>query len=350
LEEEKGIFLVDTPRPPAPPPLPPSAPLVIRPPWLDGANAPSTELAASRAHLRRHLEDLLDKTMAEGEAGQNDRRFIERLLQRVERNQLDLPPFPDIARELDALLRQPATDILQIAKVVERDPGLIKRVWTHARSAMYSSAPRSLHHAVARVGLDTLWQIGMSVCLNDNVFRVEGFQDIADEMRFHGLATAEVAAGISGERRGSLYLAGLLHDVGGLLILRTASSKGVDQLPQRALVRLVVEQQHTAFGVMIVDAWKLDETVAAGMAWHHDPSKAPPQARHAAQVVNAAHIAAHAIGITRKVDAPNILEAARADIARQGFDAEEAFAIARHIYAELDHQEAPPPEATEPPP
>ena len=37
-------------------------------------------------------------------------------------------------------------------------------------SALYATRPRSLHHAVARVGLDALWRIGMSVCLTTPCF------------------------------------------------------------------------------------------------------------------------------------------------------------------------------------
>ena len=109
--------------------------------------------------------------------------------------------------------------------MVERDPGLVRRVWRQARSALYASPRGSLHHAVARVGLDALWRIGMSVCLNDTVLRVDGFQDEAGELRSLGIATAEVAAQLGGEKRGNLYMSGLLHDVGRLLVLRAAGEE-----------------------------------------------------------------------------------------------------------------------------
>ena len=130
------------------------------PPWREGDRLRSLDPESVHNHLVSELDTLIREVRAKrSDTRDGDLRLIERLIQRVDRRQLDLPPFPDIARELDTLLRQPDTDLVQIARVVERDPGLIRRVWTCARSAMYNSPPRSLHHAVARVGLDTLWQI-----------------------------------------------------------------------------------------------------------------------------------------------------------------------------------------------
>jgi HD-like signal output (HDOD) protein len=285
--------------------------------------------------VRRHLRDQLRALHEELSTGP-DRALAERLLVLVETDQLDLPPFPDVARELDELLQQSTTDILQIARVVERDPGLVRRVWTHARSSMYASAPRSLHHAVARVGLDALWRIGMSVCLNDNVFRVEGLQGEAAAVRAHGIVVAEVAAQLAGERRGSLYLAGLLHGVGDLLVLRSAAAPGAAPASIEA-VRRVADRTRAGLSVLVAHSWKLDDVVIAGLGFHPNPDKAPRSQQRAARIVRAANICAHATA-SPQAGYPDPVPLVQA----LGLDARKGLSRAEEVLAELARDDRPP--------
>lgn len=304
-------------------------------PWKAVKPAPSLDPLVVQKHLKERL-----KALAEDARHAADAKFVERLLVQLDRDQLDLPPFPDIAQELDELLKQTTTDILQIARVVERDPGMVRRVWTHARSAMYASAPRSLHHAVARVGLDALWRIGMSVCLNDTVFRVEGMQTAAESVRHHGIATAEIAAMLGGERRGSLYLAGLLHGIGELIILQVAANKR-QRPPSHTIIRQVADEVGSAMGVLIVHSWKLDDTVVVGVGNYASPEEAPKAGQRVARIVRAASIAAHASRLAREGIA---LESADpvAEIQELGFDPWKALNRAEAVYNELYETAGPP--------
>ena len=92
-------------------------------PWAKGHVVPSIDAEIVRRHLLKHLRELKEEAEEPG-----DTALVERLERMVTADQLDLPPFPAVARELDALLKQTTTDILQIARVVERDPGMVKRV------------------------------------------------------------------------------------------------------------------------------------------------------------------------------------------------------------------------------
>ncbi|MFM2244653.1 MAG: hypothetical protein RL071_727 [Pseudomonadota bacterium] len=298
-------------------------------PWRRGAPAPALDLAAVRGHLRFTLDELA------GRASNNaDRALPEQLNRLISTDQLDLPPFPDVARELDELLKQTTTDILQIARVVERDPGLVRRVWTHARSAAYSAAPRSLHHAVARVGLDALWRIGMSVCLNEATFKLDGMQDQADRVRQHGIVAAEVAALLGGERRGALYLSGLLHGAGELIVLRATSSLPHPR-PSPMMIQQVIEATRAPLGVLVATSWNLGPTAAAGIGFFPAPDLAPAADRATARIVRAASIAATATA-PQLVGAPPIdPELAAADIRELGLDATAALRRADEVWRSL---------------
>lgn len=303
------------------------------PPWRQGAATSSLEPMGLRNHLRLALDELSGHA-----SNQADRALPEQLNRLIINDQLDLPPFPDVARELDELLKQTTTDILQIARVVERDPGLVRRVWTHARSAAYSAAPRSLHHAVARVGLDALWRIGMSVCLNEATFKLEGMQDLADLVRQRGIVAAEVAALLGGERRGALYLAGLLHGSGELIVLRTAASLPSPR-PSPLMVQQVIERTRAPLGVLIATSWNLGATAAAGIGYVPSPEAAPAQDRATARIVRASSIAATAT--QPGAEGNGWAEVAAADIRELGLDADAALRRAAEVWRSFHEEPAP---------
>lgn len=303
-------------------------------PWAQGHVVPSVDADIVRRHLLKHLRDLKEEAEEPG-----DTALVERLERMVAADQLDLPPFPAVARELDELLKQTTTDILQIARVVERDPGMVKRVWTHARSAMYSSPPRSLHHAVARVGLDALWRIGMSVCLNNTVFRVEGYQHEADRVRGHGIIAAEVAAALGGVKRGSLYMAGLLHDVGRLIILRAASEGHRRGTARPEFLDQVVDRTRTWLSVLVASSWGLDDDVTHAIAFHFDPEAAPKSNVKESAAVKAAGIAAHATGLSRAGITAEGSDPVQ-EIETLGYDPMKALELASEIMDQLAQAEA----------
>jgi HD-like signal output (HDOD) protein len=229
-----------------------------------------------------------------------DQEFLRRLIRLLGTDKLDLPPFPDVAWQLDTLLRLGDPPLVKVVKIVRREAALVRRVWTQACSAYYARPPNSLDHAVARIGFDALWRIGMSTCLYSSVFRVRGFQEHADSVRRHGIVAADVAAWLSGEKLGPVYLAGLLHDIGKLIIYRAASAPKRGELPSAHLVQRICLQQHAAIGVLVAYDWKLGPAVAGGIGYHHDPDQAPEDHVTIARQVQIANIAAHTAELSRK--------------------------------------------------
>ena len=267
----------------------------VTPPWQGGTVAPSVDVEAVRPHLMGVLFDIQD-----GCESPADYAFLNRLIRMLSLDQLDLPPFPDVAWQLDTLLRLGDPPLVRVVKIVRREPALVRRVWTQACSAFYARPPNSLDHAVARIGFDALWRIGMSACVHSEVFRVRGFQDQADTVRRHGIVTADVAAWLSGKKLGSVYLAGLLHEVGKLVVYRAASTTTAVGLPSLDLVDEVAASVHSSIGVMVAHAWKLGEETAAGVGFYHRPESAPEAHVEIARQVQIANIATHTAKLSRQ--------------------------------------------------
>lgn len=303
------------------------------PPWATGGVAPSIDPDEVRPHLMGTLFEIQDACKSEA-----DRAFLLRLIRLMGTDQLDLPPFPDVAWQLDTLLRLGDPPLVRVVKLVRREPALVRRVWTQACSAFYARPPNSLDHAVARIGFDALWRIGMSACVHSEVFRVRGFQEAADTVRQHGIVVADVAAWMSGKKLGAVYLAGLLHDVGKLMIYKAATTNKSQSMPDLDLVERVGAQLHASIGVMVAHAWKLGPEVAAGIGFHHDPSAAPAQFHETAMQVQVANIATHTAVLSRQgEDCGGLLELL--NLEGMNFDVARTIGKAHEIMDGLEQQQ-----------
>lgn len=264
------------------------APDIVEGPWLRGGVPSGGSCEEVRTALLRELYEEKERQLEPA-----DKAFLERLIQLVGTEKLDFPPFPDVARQLDSLLKERDPSMFQVVRLVEQDPALLRRVWLAGSSAAYSQPPSGLHHAIARIGFDALWRIGMAVCLHSQVFRVRGFQRRADEVRAHGIAVGELSAWIRDEKRGHHYLAGLLHDVGKLVVFRAASVKDGLDAPSRSVVEAIQDRHHPSLSLLAAHAWSLGDNVATGAGFHHHPISAPKEYHRIAQTLRAADIALH---------------------------------------------------------
>jgi len=267
---------------------------LVEGPWLRGGVPSSSDPNQVRTELLRALYE-----EQEGQQAPEDEAFVQRLIQVVGTQKLDFPPFPDIARDLDALLKERDPSMFHVVRLVEQDPALVRRVWVAGSGAAFMTAPSGLHHAIARIGFDALWRIGMAVCMHSQVFRVRGYQAAADDVRAHGILVGELAAWIRDEKRGHHYLAGLLHDVGKLVVYRAASVRDGLTAPNTKLVQMMVDRHHPALSMLAADAWNLGDRVTAAVGFHHHPISGPDEVQDLARIIWAADVAAHTAKATR---------------------------------------------------
>lgn len=242
-------------------------------PWLSflrarGAPPTSALLEEVRTHL---LAEILHETQHAQDPG--DQAFLQRLAKVLVTSDLHLPPFPSIARELDNLLFRGDPSVVEVTAVVERDPGLLREVWLRASGANFRKPPSRLDEAIARIGFTDLWRIAMQMSMQSPVFRAGTFQQEAEAIHEHGVLCADIAAQLSREPRGNAYLAGLLHDVGKLVIFRAAGGGGKDK-PNGTLVERMVQNHHSAIGMLAARSWNLGADVEFAIGFHHHPPAA----------------------------------------------------------------------------
>ena len=147
-------------------------------------------------------------------------------VRRIIRELESLPTFPDVLIKLEDEMRDSQSSAGSIAKVVERDMALAGRLLKVANSAYYGSSYgeiTDIRQAVTRLGQREIRMLAVAVTL------IRAFPDSAhhvDPIEFwkHSLAAAGASRSLAGfqpsERVNAEegYTAGLLHDVGWLVI------------------------------------------------------------------------------------------------------------------------------------
>ena len=260
-------------------------------PWDGGLPVPTAQPDDARTAVLEVLWAEVDRTTDEG-----NRAFLQRLARECGSRKLDFPLFPDAALQIDAVLRGREPSVADVARIVRREPDLVRRVWQDANGVNFARKAGTLDEAIVRIGFDALWRIGMRACMNAPVFRVRGFQDEVNHVRAVSIVTADVASALV--PGGDVYLAGLLHAIGKLVVYRAAMARPPAPEPDPELVRRLARTLHAQIAVLVADAWKLSPEVVAAIAFAPDPALASSTGAGAvvfeqARAVRAGCIAAH---------------------------------------------------------
>jgi putative nucleotidyltransferase with HDIG domain len=223
-----------------------------------------------------------------------------------------IPMLPGHVRELIQLALDPDVPAKRIASVVANDPVLAMQVIRMANSAFSAPAIRitSIDEAVVRLGTQAVRNVVIAGCLSAQLAdpRIYGRRgaDVVD----HCIGTAFLASRLA-ERYGTsgeLFLSGLLHDIGKLLILKLAHEyrQRSPHGPTDEEVETVIAERHSQMGGWLAGRWDMPGSIADPIVWHHDPAWA--EARTPVAVVYAANRLAHRYGFGCDADASDLLE------------------------------------------
>lgn len=203
------------------------------------------------------------------------RQYLRALLTRVG-ERCNLPPLPAVAVRAMQLVRDPETTAEALTKLVSTDGALAARVLRMSRSALYARRvpPATLQDAILMVGFESLKKILVAASARA---AYEGRDATSERLWKHALATAlaadELGARSGQPRGGPAFIAGLLHDMG-KLVLHLADPKafatlGIDDEARETEIFGVT---HAAVSGSLAEQWGLEETIVDALLSHHAPA------------------------------------------------------------------------------
>lgn len=182
---------------------------------------------------------------------------------------------PHVIQRLLAVLAEPKSSARDVERVLTTDAALVTRVLRLASSAAYARRPvRDLLGAIQTVGLHEVQKLAVSAHF------ARGEDPFLRELWAYALAvafTSERIGQASGRRDAEPFLAGLLHDIGSLVMHELLGARharlgivpGEDR--QCALEREAFGFDHADLGAMTAARWNLFPDLELVAQLHHDP-------------------------------------------------------------------------------
>ena len=210
------------------------------------------------------------------------------LVERIDKDRIDLPVLPQVAGKVMALANDPAADAARLSALIHQDQALAAHVLRIANSPAYM--PRtpiaSLQHAVAMLGVNQLSEIAVTISLKSGTVKIPGHEGDVRQLWRHALASGAYAKEIARMRRynvESAYLCGLLHAVGKPVVLKTVTTIAAEMHVPLELSAIIafLDGYHSRIGNLIATEWSLPPQVADAITYYGIYEQAPSHRQEA---------------------------------------------------------------------
>jgi len=207
-------------------------------------------------------------------------------------HETELATFPGIYFRIKEILDSPSSSAADIARVVSTDVGLSAKLLKLVNSPFYGFADTidSIAHAVSLVGIKEISTLALGIST------INFFKDIPPELMDmktfwrHSLSCGILSRLISMRAKKThrdiepdrLFTAGLLHDVGRLIIFKKQPYASVQALlyARENMIPLVDAESevlgfdHTEIADLLLSEWNFPVAITTAIVNHHDPKSA----------------------------------------------------------------------------
>lgn len=194
--------------------------------------------------------------------------------------------LPEVCQQFSRLLEDECSD-LELAELIGYDSVLAARLFSLANDGrLYSQPAESISEAISRVGKDRLRRLMASTTATNVFANVESDIVAMDNYWHHSvccaLACESLARQSDLEAPQRLFIAGLMHDIGQLVIYQVLPDLAIEVLRkagEQESYRYRMEQEiigitHAAVGQELLSRWQLPMLVQKVVEFHHEPQLA----------------------------------------------------------------------------
>ncbi|MFW2372138.1 MAG: HDOD domain-containing protein [Gammaproteobacteria bacterium] len=198
---------------------------------------------------------------------------------------IKLVSLPEIFIRVNQVMSDPNHDAKQLGDVISHDPSLTARILRIVNSAFYGLRVKIelVSRAVSVIGEEDLRNLVLATSAVETFKRIPNELVDIDLFWRHSIHTGIVAKLLSrhcnilhGER---LFVAGLLHDIGKLIMYHQEPDLSQDILLEASDTDGVIfraEEEilgfnHADVGGALITAWKLADTLKDTISYHHAP-------------------------------------------------------------------------------
>ncbi len=178
-------------------------------------------------------------------------------------------------------------DTRDLLAAIDRDPALTARILRTANSPFFAQtrSVTSVTRAVVVLGLPMIRNLTLGLTVWDATTSHLTPQQ-ARTLWDHSLAVAHAARDLAARTRvcagGDAFTAGLLHDVGKMILAKQFPDAYRPLLAEAAMTPLLPETEraavghdHAEIGALLFERWRLPKVLVDAVAHHHDAQLAP---------------------------------------------------------------------------
>jgi putative nucleotidyltransferase with HDIG domain len=195
---------------------------------------------------------------------------------------------PIVFNKLQEALHDPDLSFKDFDAIISADPSLMARLLKVANSSFYGldTKVETITHALGVVGVKPLIEMAVSAVMVQKLKGISpGMLNIQSFWKHNvacGLASRAIAQNLGRGNLEAFYTAGMLHDIGFLIICQGSPKKAqeimarckFDDIPQSQAEEEVFGFSHAQVGALIFKEWGLAPSLIEAVRYHHDPSQA----------------------------------------------------------------------------
>lgn len=203
----------------------------------------------------------------------------------------NLISLPEVSLRVNNMANDPDSTAEDMGKVISQDPALVARMLKIANSAYYGSSTDvdTITRAIAILGTNKIRDLVLSTAASQAFDGIPNdlisMQDFWHHSLYCGIL-AQILAKSSTKKieSESIFISGLLHDIGQLVMFNQSPEKsheailllmeGSQELSTFEAERHVFGFDHAQVGAALVNKWKLPKLIAECVAFHHEPENA----------------------------------------------------------------------------
>ncbi|HZQ47799.1 MAG TPA: HDOD domain-containing protein [Verrucomicrobiae bacterium] len=218
-----------------------------------------------------------------------------------------LPPSPRLLVKLLELFKHPDINVDEVVRLISHDPSFTAEVLKRCNTVHFGGAKpaEDIFEAVSRLGFQEIYNIVLAMFAATAILRPEAGGSAHVEILWRHSVAVAVAAGVlakvAGESHPASFTAGLLHEVGKVIMVSADKSMYAVAVENSAMFRrtmVVTEKEvfgfnHAEVGACLLARWNLPPNIVAAVLHHHSLDGAGEFERLAA-TVHLANVVAHA--------------------------------------------------------
>jgi HD-GYP domain-containing protein (c-di-GMP phosphodiesterase class II) len=232
------------------------------------------------------------------------RQSFSDILQKFSAGKIVPPAMPQVVFELRNVIKREEAAVKDVSDIIEKDPVLSLRLISVARSPVYKGFGdvKSVQAAIPRLGFKETLSIAMAIS-NKSLYEAKQpqFRVALDKMWGHSLACAYasklIAQSLVLADPETIFLMGLTHDVGKVILLRAFAEIPQEKSLDFATVMTAIQEAHQSIGNMLLKRWGFGDEFSRVVSLH-EGANFSSQTDQAILVVHLANMLTRKMGLS----------------------------------------------------